>query len=138
MPPPVVSAPDASAVYTLAAAQGSDAIRDPLEDGIEPDDEKTYKDDSDQGEEDNDETDNGTVALDALEAEELETVETNESATILVDEASEIMAIRREEVAFDVSAHSRRGDEFVCRSCFLLLKDVQLADRQNMLCVDCV
>ena len=77
------------------------------------------------------------MALDALEAEELETVETNESATILVDEASEIMAIRREEVAFDLTAQSRQGDEFVCRSCFLLLKNVQLADRQNMLCVDC-
>ena len=131
------SAPDASTVYTLAAAQGRDAIRDPLEDGIDLDNEETNENDSDLGDEDNDETDNGTVALDALEAEELETVETNESATILVDEASEIMAIRREEVAFDASAQSRRGDEFVCRSCFLLLKNVQLADRQNMLCFDC-
>ena len=113
-----------SAVYTLAAVQGSDAIRDPLGDGTDTDNE-------------DDENGNGTVALDALEAEELETVETNESATILVDEASEIMAIRRQEMALDLSAQSRKGDEFVCRSCFLLLKNVQLADRQNMLCVDC-
>ena len=110
-----------SAVYTLAAVQGSDAIRDPLEDGIDPDNEE-------------DENGNGPVALDALEAEELETVETNETATILVDEASEIKAIRRQEMA---SARSRRGDEFVCRSCFLVLKKVQLADRENTLCFDC-
>ena len=122
-----------SAVYTLAAVQGSDAIRDPLEDGTDTYNQETYENDSGE----DDETDNGTVALDALEAEELETVETNESATILVDEASEIMAIRRQEMALDLSAQSRKGDEFVCRSCFLLLKNVQLADRQNMLCVDC-
>ena len=72
-----------------------------------------------------------------MEAEELATVETNESATILVDEASEIMAIRRDEMALDIGSEVRRDNEFVCRSCFLRLKTVQLADRQNMLCVDC-
>ena len=117
--------------------QENDDIRDPLDDGTDPDDEETYENDSDDDDED-DETGDGTVTLDALEAEELETVETNESATILVDEASEIMAIRRAEVAFDQAAQSKRGDEFVCRSCFLLLKNVQLADRRNVLCVDCV
>ena len=137
MPTQVVSTPDAPRVYTLAAVQENDATRDPFEDGIDPDPDKRYAEDSGVDDE-NDETGNGTVTLDALEAEELETVETNESATILVDEASEIMAIRREEVAFDLTAQSRRGDEFVCRSCFLLLKNVQLADRQNVLCVDCV
>ena len=89
-------------------------------------------------EEDENGTEDSSVALDDLDEEELEKVETNESATILVDEASEIMAIRREEVAFDLSAQSRRGDEFVCISCFLLLKKVQLADRENMICQDCV
>lgn len=117
--------------------QGRDSIRDPLEDGIEPDDEETHENDSNADDED-DETDDSTVTLDALETEELETVESNESATILVDEVSEIMAIRRQEVAFDLAAQSRQGDEFVCRSCFLLLKNVQLADHQKVLCVDCV
>ena len=135
--PEVVSAPDGPRVYTLAAVQENDATRDPFEDGIDSDAERTYAEDSDLDDKD-DEAGNGTVTLDALEAEELETVETNESATILVDEASEIMAIRREEVAFDMAAQSRRGDEFVCRSCFLLLKNVQLADRKNVLCVDCL
>ena len=79
---------------------------------------------------------NGRVTLDAIETEELEAVETNESATILVDEASEIKAIRREEMALDMGTTGRRS-EFVCLSCFLLLKKVQMADPSNMLCVDC-
>ena len=133
----MVPAADVSAVYNLAAVQGSYAIRDPHEDGTDPDNEDRYESDSERGDEDDEDTDDGTVTLDALETEELETVETNESATILVDEASEIVAIRRQEVAFDATAHSRRGDEFVCRSCFLLLKKAQLADRPNMFCVDC-
>ena len=99
------------------------------------------EDGDENGEEDEDEEDengDGAVTLDALEAEELETVETNDPATILVDEASEIKALRREEMALDVEAEeARRGDEFVCRSCFLLLKMVQLSDPENMLCVDC-
>ena len=100
--------------------------KDDEEDDIEDDDleERDYRDDK--------------VTLDALETEELEAVETNESATMLVDEASEIMAIRREEMALDMGTTGRRLDEFVCLSCFLLLKRVQLADRDNMLCADCV
>ncbi len=93
--------------------------------------------DEDDDEDDEDEDDQKTVTLDALEAEELETVETNDPATILVDEASEIKALRRKEMAIDVEADSRRVDEFVCTSCFLLRKNVQLADPKNMLCADC-
>jgi len=77
------------------------------------------------------------VALDALEAEELEIVETDESATMLVDEASEIMAIRREEMTMDIEDSGKRGDEFTCQSCFLVLKSSQLANKRKMLCVDC-
>lgn len=82
-----------------------------------------------------DENGNGAVELDALEAEELETVETTESATMLVDETSEIRAIRRSEMNLDTEAEEMRGDEFVCRSCFLRLKKVQLAG--DALCRDC-
>ena len=136
-----------------------EAIRDPFEDTTDIDDEEDLdidddlmedeEDDTDadengedgdeNGEEDEDEENgDGAVTLDALEAEELETVETNDPATILVDEASEIKALRREEMALDVEAEeASRGDEFVCRSCFLLLKMVQLSDPENMLCVDC-
>ena len=93
--------------------------------------------DQDEDDDEEDEDDQKTVTLDALEAEELETVETNDPATILVDEASEIKALRRKEMAIDVEADSRRVDEFVCTSCFLLRKNVQLADHKNMLCADC-
>ena len=108
------------------------------EDGL--DDEDIDGDDVDEEDEDDDEDDEGdqkTVTLDALEAEELDTVETNDPATILVDEASEIKALRRVEMAIDVEADTRRVDEFVCTSCFLLRKNVQLADPENMLCADC-
>lgn len=119
------------------------------EDGIDDedlDDEDVDEDDQGDGDddddEDDDEDDDGgdqkTVTLDALEAEELETVETNDPATILVDEASEIKALRRVEMALDLEAETRRVDEFVCTSCFLLRKNVQLADPKNMLCADCV
>ena len=88
------------------------------------------------GDEDNDdENGNGPVELDALEAEELETVEATESATMLVDETSEIREIRRSEMNLDIEAEQMRGDEFVCRSCFLRLKKVQLA--ADALCRDC-
>lgn len=97
-------------------------------------------DSEDQGgraaDEDNDgEYGNGPVELDALEAEELETVEEIESATMLVDETSEIREIRRSEMNLDTKAEEMRGDEFVCRSCFLRLKKVQMA--ADSLCRDC-
>ncbi len=100
----------------------------------EDDGRQDHETDPDGSDEDGDEA---SVALDVLEAEEIQLVEANESATILVDEKFEIVAIRREEVTFEAAAQSRRGDEFVCRSCFLLLKNVQLADQENTLCVDC-
>ena len=94
--------------------------------------------DENNEDDDGDQDDDGLVTLDALEAEELEIVETDESATMLVDEASEIMAIRREEMTMDIEAGAQRGDEFVCQSCFLVLKASQLANKRKMLCVDCV
>ncbi len=112
--------------------------QDPFGDDAENHNEEVDRDDFDLvDDDDDDEEQDGTGTLDALEAEELQTVETNESATILVDEASEIMAIRRQEMALDAGSQDRRGDEFVCRSCFLVLKNVQLADRRNTLCFDC-
>ena len=144
---PIIPPLAGSAVYTLAAVQGSglqdisqdqfddetvDHNQDIVDNGLGQGDDDVLTDDEEE------DIDNGAVTLDALEAEELETVETNESATMLVDEAFEIKAIRRREMALDAGAQARRGDEFVCRSCFLVLKNVQLADRENMFCVDCV
>ena len=37
----------------------------------------------------------------------------------------------------NVEAQAVRGDEFVCRSCFLVKRASQLADRKKFLCVDC-
>lgn len=116
-----------------------DDIDDDVDDEIEGGD---GEEDSGDGEDiddddEDDEDDQETVTLDALEAEELENVETNDPATILVDEASEIKALRRKEMAIDLDADPQRVDEFVCNSCFLLLKNVQLADPDKALCVDC-
>lgn len=122
-------------VYNLAAIKGGglgNRNRAPFDDDSDDFDDEDLDDEGDDTEE------NGLVKLDALEAEELEAVETNESATILVDEVSEIKALRRDEMALDMDKAGRRRDEFVCMSCFLLLKKVQLADADNALCVDCV
>lgn len=112
-----------------------DTIRDPFDrDG--GDDLDSENPGGRAGDEDNDdENGNGPVELDALEAEELETVEATESATMLVDETSEIREIRRSEMNLDIEAEQMRGDEFVCRSCFLRLKKVQLA--ADAICRDC-
>ena len=110
------------------------------EDGLDDEDidgDDAGEDEDEDDDDEDDEDDQKTVTLDALEAEELDTVETNDPATILVDEASEIKALRRVEMAIDVEADTRRVDEFVCTSCFLLRKNVQLADPKNMLCADC-
>ena len=111
-----------------------DTIRDPFDrDGGNDDSENLGGRAGD--EENDDENGNGAVELDALEAEELEAVEATESATMLVDETSEIREIRRSEMNLDIEAEQMRGDEFVCRSCFLRLKKVQLA--ADALCRDC-
>lgn len=112
-----------------------DTIRDPIDrDGDNNMDSESLG--GRAGDEDSDdENGNGGVELDALEAEELEAVETTESATMLVDETTEIREIRRSEMNLDIEAEQMRGDEFVCRSCFLRLKKVQLA--ADALCRDC-
>lgn len=76
-------------------------------------------------------------ALDELEAEELELLEDEVSESLLVDEVAELRAIRREELTMNVEAQAVRGDEFVCRSCFLVKRTSQLANKRKMLCRDC-
>lgn len=117
--------------------------------GLDPDadlDEDDDLDDEENGEpepslddddDDDDEKDEGTVELDPLEVEEMEAVEANEPATMLVDEASEIKAFRREEMALDLDSEGRRKDEFVCGSCFLVRNVVQLANKRRKICIDC-
>ncbi len=76
-------------------------------------------------------------ALDELEAEELELLEDEVSESILVDEVAELRAIRREELTMDLDAHAVREGEFVCRSCFLVKRTAQIANRRKMICRDC-
>jgi len=78
-------------------------------------------------------------ALDELEAEELDMLtDDEESETLIVDEAQELRAIRRAEIALEgEGAGERAEDEFVCQSCYLVLKTSQLANRRKMLCRDC-
>jgi hypothetical protein len=76
-------------------------------------------------------------ALEDLEAEELELMEDELAEVLLVDEAAELRAIRREELTMNLDAHLARADEFVCQSCFLVKRMSQLANRRKMYCLDC-
>lgn len=77
--------------------------------------------------------------LDEIEAEELEMLTDDESSeALVVDEAAEMRAIRREELAMDRSgADEATEGEFVCSQCFLVLKTSQLADARRNVCNDC-
>ncbi len=77
--------------------------------------------------------------LDELEAEELEMLTEDESdETIVVDEAAEMRAIRRAEIALEGEvADAASSDEFVCTSCFLVKSNSQLANKRKKLCSDC-
>ena len=102
-------------------------LDDDLDDDVDDDD-----DDDDDGDDEDQE------ALDELEAEELEMLTEDEaSETLVVDEAAEMRAIRRAEIALSASGEERAQDEFLCQSCFLLKKSSQLADKRRQLCNDC-
>ncbi|MFV1970640.1 MAG: DUF4193 family protein [Acidimicrobiia bacterium] len=80
-----------------------------------------------------------TEALDELEAEELEMLTEDESnETIVVDEAAEMRAIRRAEIAMEAGEVDEAAtDEFVCTSCFLVKRRNQLAAKRKKICLDC-
>jgi hypothetical protein len=82
---------------------------------------------------------NATEALDELEAEELEMLTEDESnEVIVVDEAAEMRAIRRAEIAMEVGeVDEAASDEFVCTSCFLVKSHLQLAAKRKKICLDC-
>jgi hypothetical protein len=93
----------------------------------------------DAEDDDDDEDDEDDEALDELEAEELEMLTDDEaSETLVVDEAQELRAIRRAEIAMEGEGGGERAaDEFLCQGCFLVLKRSQLADKKRSLCRDC-
>lgn len=114
-----------------------DEVDEELDDEYVADDDDVDVDDDDDEDEDEAEDPDAPAALDELEAEELDIVDEPTPQTMLVDEASEIRAIRRQELTVDVEAESPQTNEFVCSSCFLVLKRSQLANKRKMLCVDC-
>jgi hypothetical protein len=96
-------------------------------------------DDEDDDTVDDDDDDDDDEALDELEAEELEMLTEDESVeTIVVDEAAEMRAIRRAEIAMEgESVDAPAANEFVCTSCFLVKRTSQLANKRKRLCADC-
>ncbi len=102
----------------------------------ELEDTEDLKDDTDGGD---DATDDSTEALDELEAEELEMLTEDESnEAIVVDEAAEMRAIRRAEIAMEAGeVDEAASDEFVCTSCFLVKRRSQLAAKRKKICLDC-
>ena len=92
------------------------------------------------GDDGDDEGNSDDEALDELEAEELEMLTDDEQGErLVIDEAEEMRAIRRAEIAMNASAGTERlGDEFQCQSCFLVKKVSQLADKKRQYCRDCV
>ena len=89
--------------------------------------------------EDGDGEEVAATALDELEAEELEMLTEDETTeTLVVDEAAEMRAIRRAEIALEgEAATAATADEFVCESCFLVLKASQRAPGRRRICKDC-
>lgn len=124
-----------------------DALVDDVDDPVEVVDEVWVDDEvDDDGDDesaatktDDDDDEEDTQDLDELETEELEMLTEDELAeTLVVDEAAELRAIRRAELAMSGETGTERGaDEFLCQGCFLVLRASQLSDKRRKLCVDC-
>ena len=113
-----------------------DEIDDEFEDDVDVD-VADEEDDEDDEDDDDDDEEEGDEALDELEAEELELLDDEMGESLLVDEAAEMRAFRREELSMNVDAQSIRSDEFVCQSCYLVKRMSQLANKRKMYCLDC-
>lgn len=81
--------------------------------------------------------DEDTEALEELEAEELALLDEEAGSALLVDEAQELRAIRREEFSLNKGAEEKRSDEFVCSRCFMVKRTSQLANKRKLVCRDC-
>ena len=128
-----------------------DVASDEAADELDPSDEELEEgeleadewesDEDDLGDDEDDEDSEGSddeEALDELEAEELEMLTEDEaSETLVVNEAAEMRAIRRAEIALANSGDERGDDEFLCQNCFLLKPPSQLANKRRQLCNDC-
>lgn len=110
-----------------------------LDDDLDTDLDDDDLDEDDGDTDDGDDDDDDPEALDELEAEEREMLTEDESdETIVVDEAAEMRAIRRAEIALeDNSADTAGSEEFVCTVCFLVKNRTQLASPRKRICKDC-
>jgi hypothetical protein len=123
----------------LAEAEPDEDIleEDLVEEVLDVDDD--VADEVDELETPADDADGPDEAFDELEAEELEMLTEDETTeTLVVDEAAEMRAIRRAELAMDQQGVVEASDgEFVCSNCFLVLKTSQLANPRKKICRDC-
>jgi hypothetical protein len=110
-------------------------IEEDFEEDIEVDDDDDDVDDDDDDDDHDDET---AEALEELENQELQLLDEEANEAMLVDEAAELRAMRREELTLNVDAQSQKDDEFVCQSCFMVKRTSQLANKRKMICFDCV
>ena len=108
---------------------------DEFEDEVDVDTPGFDGDDDDEDEDDQDEE--TTEALEELETQELQLLDDEKNDNLLVDEVEVLRAIRREELTMNVDTQSKRADEFVCQSCFMLKRTSQLANKRKQLCADC-
>jgi hypothetical protein len=115
-----------------------DDIEDPELDDLEADvDVVGFGDDDDDDDDDDDQDEETTEALEELESQELQLLDEEKDDNLLVDEVEMLRSIRREELTMNVDAQSKRADEFVCQSCFMLKRTSQLANKRKQLCADC-
>jgi hypothetical protein len=113
-------------------------IEDPELDDLEADvDVVGFGDDDDDDDDDDDQDEETTEALEELESQELQLLDEEKDDNLLVDEVEMLRSIRREELTMNVDAQSKRADEFVCQSCFMLKRTSQLANKRKQLCADC-
>jgi hypothetical protein len=108
---------------------------DEFEDDVDADAPGFDGDDDDDDDDDQDEE--TTEALEELETQELQLLDDEKNDNLLVDEVEVLRAIRREELTMNVDTQSKRADEFVCQSCFMLKRTSQLANKRKQLCADC-
>jgi hypothetical protein len=93
--------------------------------------------DDDDEDDDDDQDEETTEALEELETQELQLLDEEKNDNLLVDEVEMLRSIRREELTMNVDTQSKRADEFVCQSCFMLKRTSQLANKRKQLCADC-
>jgi hypothetical protein len=134
-----VYAPGASGGFATWPRNKATTVAPVDEDAALEDDTLADDADGDEAADDGDGQEVAATALDELEAEELEMLTEDESTeAIVVDEAAEMRAIRRAEIAMEGEAATEAtAGEFVCESCFLVLKSSQRAPGRRKICKDC-